>query len=136
MTLKTFYGQMAIITIICLGILGYVFATESTEGLHYIQEDEPSPITPATSTRPAILVRIAECESGDIHFLPSGEVVRGRINPLDVGRYQINLHYHQAHAESLGLDLLNEVDNETFALLLYKSQGTTPWNWSRECWIN
>lgn len=83
---------------------------------------------------PAVLRRIANCESNDRQFDDSGEVIRGKINPLDIGRYQINLKYHEAKAKEMGLDLFNEKDNEEYALFLFETEGTTPWNWSRECW--
>ena len=83
---------------------------------------------------PRVLLRIGSCESSTGHFEPDGTVVRGRENPLDVGKYQINLFYHEESASEMGLDLFDEADNEKYAVFLYKTQGTDPWNASRACW--
>lgn len=83
---------------------------------------------------PAILKRIAWCESKDRHFDDEGNVVRGVLNPQDIGRYQINLGYHEKTAKEMRLDLFDEEDNETYAIWLYGKKGTDPWNWSRGCW--
>jgi len=82
---------------------------------------------------PPILTKIALCESGNSHFDANG-VKRGKVNPLDIGRFQINLFYHEAQAKEMGLDLFDENDNEEYALYLYEKQGTRPWNPSRHCW--
>lgn len=89
---------------------------------------------------PGELMRICSCEStgkpGNVprHFDPSGEVLRGKINQNDVGMCQINLTYHEAEATRLGLNLLDQDDNFTYAVRLYESQGSQPWSWSRSCW--
>jgi len=83
---------------------------------------------------PSILLDIAKCESGDRQFNEDGEVIRGRINPLDIGRFQINLHYHGDRAKELGIDLFTLEGNTEYALMLYKEQGTQPWLWSAHCW--
>ena len=79
------------------------------------------------------LKEIARCESTNRHYESTGEVIRGKVNPQDVGTYQINLKYHQAKAESMGLDLLDKEDNETYALYLYETQGAQPWSASNPC---
>ena len=85
------------------------------------------------------LVPICACESTGSkdgkprHYDENGNVLRGKINPLDVGACQINLHYHQATAEKIGLDLMKEEDNITYANYLYKIQGARPWKWSASC---
>ena len=83
---------------------------------------------------PPILKKIAVCESGGKQFNSDGSVVRGRINRYDVGRFQINLLYHQEQATKLGYDLMSEQGNTAFALWLYEHQGTKPWGWSNKCW--
>lgn len=83
---------------------------------------------------PELLKRIARCESGDKHFKEDGKVIQGRINPQDIGRYQINLKYHGDRAKSLEIDLWSEKGNEEYALLLYREQGTKPWYLSKGCW--
>lgn len=81
------------------------------------------------------LVAIARCESHLRHFdEKTGEVLRGKVNPLDSGIFQLNKKYHLDTAIKLGLDIDNKVDNIKYAIWLYQTQGTTPWNWSAECW--
>ena len=100
-----------------------------------IPGDEPgtSEGVPSDSV-PAILKKIAFCESGGRQYNENGEVIRGKVNPQDIGKYQINATYHQKAAESLGLDIYTEAGNEAYALHLYETQGTSPWNWSKPCW--
>lgn len=86
------------------------------------------------------LKRICSCESTGspnqepIHYDRNGNVLRGKINPQDIGMCQINLTYHQKEAEKLQLDLFKEKDNMLYAMHLYQTQGNKPWNWSKHCW--
>lgn len=61
-------------------------------------------------------------------------MIRGRVNPMDIGICQINLHYHGDRAEALGLDLFEKQDNVYYARLLFKEQGSDPWSASESCW--
>jgi hypothetical protein len=107
----------------------------------------------ATSSRktiPDVLERIADCESGarntdgsairgsGRHTDEHGEVILGKLNRpelgVDIGKYQINEHFHGARAVELGLDLRSEADNEAYALVLYEESGTRPWKASESCW--
>lgn len=96
--------------------------------------------TSSTPELPPTLKRICSCESNGNpngepkQFNSDGTVVKGKINPLDTGMCQINLKYHQATAERLDYDLFTEYGNASYAIYLYETQGTTPWNWSRSCW--
>ena len=95
-------------------------------------------IKPKPTLHPA-LVSICGCESGGNtgkprQFNEDGTVVKGKVNSLDSGMCQINLKYHEARAISLGLDLFTEEGNIEYANLLYKEQGTAPWEASRSCW--
>lgn len=83
---------------------------------------------------PPILLAIEHCESGGRQFDSSGNVIRGKVNHLDVGILQINTHYHQGEADKLGLDLMTRDGNERFGLWLYGKEGTTPWLPSKPCW--
>lgn len=86
------------------------------------------------------LKRVCSCESTGKpnnepqQFEADGSVKKGKQNPLDTGMCQINLHYHQATAERMGLDLFTEEGNIEYANWLYAREGLTPWNWSRSCW--
>ncbi len=85
-------------------------------------------------TLPPILDAIAFCESSGRQFNEDGSVVTGKINPYDIGKWQINILYHGDRAKELGIDLYTEEGNREFALLLYNEQGTKPWSWSSSCW--
>lgn len=82
---------------------------------------------------PAVLERIALCESRARHFNENGEVLRG-VNKHDIGKYQINAKYWRELAEKLGHDIYTEEGNEAMALAIYERHGTKPWKWSKHCW--
>lgn len=101
----------------------------------------PKPQILATSTinveglhLPPILKQIAWCESNWRQWNDDGSVLRGRQNNQDVGFFQINEYYHLETAESLGINIYTLEGNVEYALMLYETQGTTPWNWSKHCW--
>ncbi len=102
------------------------------------REVVPVAVQPKTALR-SEMVSVCSCEStgrpNNIpqHYAPDGTVLRGRINPSDVGACQINLGYHQAAAESMGLDVFVEEDNYAYANYLYETQGYKPWSWSAHC---
>ncbi len=81
-----------------------------------------------------ILVKIAWCESTFRHTEENGEVLRGRVNPLDTGVMQINLKYHRQTLAKHGLDAARLEDNLRYARYLYGLQGTQPWRSSAHCW--
>ena len=83
---------------------------------------------------PEILNRIAFCESGGKQFDENGQVIRGKINPNDIGKYQINLWFHWKEIEKLGYDIFTEKGNEKYALWLYNKNGTKDWIYSKSCW--
>ena len=90
------------------------------------------------------LVPVCACESvGDpngtpTHFEADGVTVKlGRVNPNDVGMCQINTEPRNGHLEAskkMGLDVFTEEGNIKYANHLFKTQGYTPWNWSKHCW--
>lgn len=86
------------------------------------------------------LKRICSCESKGVpdaeptHYDEKGAVLLGRVNPLDTGACQINKHYHEAKAVSMGFDLAVREDNIEFANWLYKKEGVRPWRASIACW--
>lgn len=83
---------------------------------------------------PEILKRIAICESGNRQFDQEGNVVRGKYNPSDVGKFQINLNYWKEEANRLGYDLLTEEGNTKMALYILAKVGPKAWSWSASCW--
>jgi hypothetical protein len=81
-----------------------------------------------------VMVQIARCESQFRQTLPDGSVLRGKVDPDDMGVMQINSRYHSQKAAELGLDLSNIYDNMKYARYLYETKGTQPWNSSSACW--
>lgn len=92
--------------------------------------DEPKDAF-SLSNIPEQLKVVALCESGDKHFI-NGKIVRGSMG--EVGRFQIMPRFHQKTAESLGLDIWNEIDNAKFAVWLWEREGLKPWLPSKFCW--
>ena len=83
---------------------------------------------------PVILDRIAWCESKGKHYDEHAEVLRGNVNPYDIGKYQINIRYWGNEAQKLGYDIFSEEGNEDMAIAMYEKYGTKPWYWSKKCW--
>ena len=92
-----------------------------------IKEVEVKTITP-------ILKRIANCESPKGHYENGQVLLRANKNgSVDIGKYQINTLWAKKATE-LGLNLMNEQENEQFAVWLYENRGTEDWVWSKPCW--
>jgi hypothetical protein len=81
-----------------------------------------------------ILVEVARCESTFRQFGKDGRVIRGKVNPQDVGVMQINERYHADEAAAMGLDIYTVEGNVDFAKHLYDKFGTDPWSSSEKCW--
>jgi len=81
-------------------------------------------------------LRIAKCESDFHQFDENGNVARGKVNPSDVGVFQINEKYHLDRSQNLDLDIHTTKGNIEYAMWLMKKEGTKHWNWSKPCWGN
>jgi hypothetical protein len=85
------------------------------------------------------LKRICSCESTGSpnneprQFNKDGSLLKGVVNPNDWGMCQINIKYHKADAEKMGLNLATAKGNKKYAEHLYKTQGAQPWSWSNSC---
>lgn len=67
------------------------------------------------------MVAIVGCESNFTHYKVDGTVLRGRIDPQDIGVAQINERYHpEAEATSFW-------GNLAYARELFEAEGVTPW---------
>lgn len=107
---------------------------ESIEGLQYFKEASADAIEEVINPLPKIMQKIAQCESGNQHFEHGQPLVRGNTNrTVDVGKFQIN-SVHFKTAEAMELNVFDEDDNQTFALYLFETEGTAPWNSSIKCW--
>jgi len=83
---------------------------------------------------PTLASNIAYCESTDRQFDSSGEPLRGKRNPGDVGLFQINEKYHLKTSQSLGHDIYTTEGNIDYAMWLLKNEGSQHWNSSKPCW--
>jgi len=80
------------------------------------------------------LLAVARCESGLRQFNKDGTVLRGVVNPQDVGILQINERYHLEESRRLGIDIYTLEGNIEYGFILYSTQGLRPWFWSEPCW--
>lgn len=85
------------------------------------------------SDRP-LMVEISRCESQFRQYEKDGSVLRGRVNNMDVGIFQINEYYHLERSKKLGIDIYSLEGNMAYAKRLYNEQGPTPWSSSAPCW--
>jgi hypothetical protein len=81
-----------------------------------------------------VLIDIARCESTFRQYDANGNILRGKVNPADIGVMQINEKYQLEKAESLGYDIRTTAGNVAFAEYLYDTQGAAPWSASEPCW--
>ena len=77
---------------------------------------------------------IARCESQLRQYTKRGDVLRGEVNPYDVGIFQINEQYHLEKSQSLGFDIYTPEGNVEYAVWLMSTKGRGPWISSRHCW--
>jgi len=77
---------------------------------------------------------IAYCESGLKQFDKDGKIIRGKVNPDDVGIFQINEKYHLERSRELGMDIYTQSGNIEYAMWMMKKEGVKHWNYSKSCW--
>lgn len=90
-------------------------------------------------TIPPILLKIAKAESGNRHFDSQGNVVKGKVNNKDIGKFQLNETVWGKKAKELGYDIYTEKGNEQMALWIFEHYGSVPWKFSaygKNGWIN
>lgn len=81
-----------------------------------------------------MMIEVARCESGFVHFKENGELLRGHINAQDVGVMQINEKYHLKESKALGHDIHTLAGNLAYARYLYEKNGLRDWRYSEFCW--
>lgn len=79
-----------------------------------------------------ILMKICKAESSGKQFAANGNVIRGKVNPSDIGICQINEPTWNDKARKLGYDIYTEKGNEDMAIYIFVNYGTAPWNSSRD----
>jgi len=81
-----------------------------------------------------LLAEISKCESSFNQYDSKGEILRGRVNPKDVGLMQINEGYHLEMSKKLGYDIYTVEGNLAYAKVMYDEFGGQPWKASAGCW--
>ncbi len=85
----------------------------------------------------SVMVDIARCESTYKQYEivdNTIKVLRGKMNPADVGLFQINVDNHELTIQRGGYNIYTPKGNIEFAKYLYEKYGTRPWNASKKCW--
>ena len=115
--------------IITISIILILFAIPSKTASYIRSEREEQ----KTNTED-VLYAISYCESRHRQFNEDGTVLRGKENPLDVGKYQINEYWWLEDAKQMGFDIYIEKGNEQMArYILLEAQGIEAWSASRKC---
>ena len=88
-----------------------------------------------------LLVKICKAESQNTQFKKDGRVMRGTVNPSDIGYCQINEPIWNDTARKLGYDIYTEDGNKDMSVYIFLNQGSEPWNSSKcsaikktNCW--
>jgi hypothetical protein len=81
-----------------------------------------------------ILTKICNAESGGKQFNSDGSVVRGKVNPSDIGICQINEPTWNDRARKLGFDIYTQDGNEAMAQWIFLNYGDIPWSASKAGW--
>jgi hypothetical protein len=117
-------------TTIIFIIMKDVYITKELDKLNTVT------VVEETKELPAVMQRIAQCESGNKHYKENGQIVTNANTngTVDIGRFQINEKVWGKKAGELNLNLADEKDNITFAMWIYENFGTEDWKYSRTCW--
>jgi hypothetical protein len=131
-----FLRQVFMITIATAGVTIIVLLSTEYQVSQRLKVTKESPVANAEEQLPAVMQRIAECESGDVHYKENGQVITNANTngSVDLGRFQINEDIWGDKAGEMNLDLSNEQDNKTMALWIYENYGTEDWKYSSKCW--
>lgn len=68
------------------------------------------------------------------HWDSNGKVLRGIVNPHDIGQCQINEDVWGEKARAMGLDIYSFNGNRKMANWIYESYGNSPWYLSKAMW--
>lgn len=141
---QTLQGVLAKLVILLISAqIALAASTSST----YIVYPPPRITAAAIFVQEPLLYEICSCESfGEPtgpprQFNDSGtplwgnDPTTGQPVMRDVGACQISLKYHREEAQKLGLDVINNYqDNVYYAYLLFQRDGSSDWNASKNCW--
>ena len=114
-----------------------LLAINSPENLDWTRSRLIAYIRERATTRgvnPTIMLELAQCESGLTQFNKNGSVLRGEVNPHDIGIFQISEVYWLRESKKLGYNIYDTEDNVEMAMFIATRQGYSAWNASRGCW--
>lgn len=138
--LMTNLRYIVIVTIFVIAITTYPFSiAEITVDPVLEQAPVELDISPSIELLPP-LIPICACESAGRpdaipqHYDTEGNVLRGIINPRDIGMCQISQTYWGEVAIELEYDIFTEEGNILMANYIFEKHGSDPWKWSRHCW--
>lgn len=142
---KRKYRAIAIAAAATLFIMCFHMAMAASAPVNYQKEEvvepEPKMVLIATSTDPVPVVVNPDtflhyasfCESRHRQFNENGDVLQGRVDPDDTGRWQINKRYWLKSAQELGYDIDTEQGNYMMAQHIMEVQGEGAWSASASC---
>jgi hypothetical protein len=135
----------AIALAVTLFIACFHIAMAASAPVTYQKEEvvvgQPRVVLIATSTEPVSVVvdpdtflyYASYCESRHRQFDENGDVLQGRVDPDDTGRWQINKRYWLKSAISMGYDIETEHGNYMMAQHILEVQGEGAWSASAPC---
>jgi hypothetical protein len=103
--------------------------TQSSVSAHTVEKT-----VRATFANARVLIKIADCESDFRQFDENGNPLKNAQGSSATGVMQIISSIHKAPAKELGYDINTLEGNLGYSLYLYNTQGTAPWNESKNCW--
>lgn len=104
---------------------------ERTVLIEVVNTKEPEPVVVPSDT---FLYYASYCESRHRQFDENGDILLGRVDPRDTGRWQINTYYWGEKAIELGYDIYTEQGNYDMAkYILEEAQGESAWSASAPC---
>ena len=84
---------------------------------------------------PELAIAVIHCEGARYKKVGNNKNYRDGVHwSTDIGWFQINDYYHDAHARVLKLDIHNDRHNIIYGVWLMSKEGTTPWKASEKCW--
>ena len=80
------------------------------------------------------MVYVANCESTGLIHHENGRLIRGRVDGLDEGVFQVRMPVHRAEMRRMGLNPNNLDHYFGYVRHLYDTFGLRPWKSSQRCW--
>lgn len=132
----------AILFVVCFHIASASTTIEYSKPEERVQKQEKIVRIEVVSASDEQVVNVPEdsflyyasfCESTHRQFAENGDVLQGRVDPDDTGRWQINKRYWLKSAQELGYDIDTEHGNYLMAQHIMQVQGEGAWSASAPC---